>query len=162
MGMGLITPLFCRHHKMMVMSNNLFLCVCTFTSLLVLLRNIKRTFTSAFWFMCAIISELANSFTRAATLASYLDWLVLLRKMRDRFVWLHGHKHEEHDEKLHFFLGVSFFVGLFGLDFTSLTGFCMCFSSPACPNKLIQIHMFLLGPQIFIIIGSNATVVLIG
>lgn len=41
-----------------------------------------------------------------------------------RQICLTGYKHEEHDGKLNV-LGTSLFVGLFGLDSTSFTGFCM-------------------------------------
>lgn len=86
--MGLISLLLCRHHKM-VMSNNLFLGICTFMSLLVHLRNTKRTFTS--WLMCVIISELANSFLGLRVLRHScpigIGWFYWGRCKTDVFDW---------------------------------------------------------------------------
>lgn len=86
--MGLISVLLCRHHKR-VMSNYFFLNVCTFVSLLVRLRNTKKVIYTHFLIdVCDnfLVGKPFLGFTLAASLTSYLDWLVLLQKMQDRFV----------------------------------------------------------------------------
>lgn len=152
MGMGLISLLLCRHHKM-VMSNNLFLGICTFMSLLVHLRNTKRTFTSTFWLMCAIISELANSFLGLRMLRHscpiWIGWFYWGRCKTDVFDWAQTWGAWW---KTAFLFGHLTLCWRFWFGLNILHRF-LPFFSPACPNKVTQIHMFSLGPQIFIIIG---------
>lgn len=114
------------------MSNKLFLGVCTFMSLLVHLRNAKRTFTSTFWLMCTIWQIVSWVFV---CVTHVLFGLAGFTEEDARQICLTGHKHEEHEEKLHFFLGISFFVGLFGLDSTSFKGFCVFFFSLHAPTR---------------------------
>lgn len=154
--MGLISVLLCRHQKRM-MSNNCFLGVCTFVSSLVLLRNTKKAVYTHFLIdVCDnfLVSKHFPGFTRAHILFGLAGFI----EEDARQICLTGHKHEEQDEKLRFFLCVSLFVGLFGLDSPSFAGYHMIFFPLHAPTRSHK-STFLLGPEIFMILGPNETVI---
>lgn len=149
---SVLAVLLYRPHRM-VMSNNLFLGVCTFMSLIVHLKKAKKTFTSTFWLMCAIISELTNSFFGLRVLRHswpiWIGWFHWERCKTDLFDWA---------QTWGAWQKTTFLFGHLTLCWPLWFGFHIIYRFwhvffPCVPQQGHTNTHVLLGPQIFIIIG---------